>query len=766
MGFLKKTDPVAELSRLQQSFKLKLSAKVDEIEACWVAIKNEELPDFLDFQLKIHSLAGTSGTFSAFLVSNVSSKIEAVVKLLLSKEIRLTKELIEKIDSLIADLYNASEKWQPASIPYIPDVSDEEKAEKSIWNSNIYLVEDNVEIVRPLIEFLELEGYKVFYYRDIKEFENAYFSRERASAIIMDMAFKEGHIAGAETIKLLSEKDDYFPPVIFISVHDDIEARLAAVQVSAKRYFLKPINKNNLLTSLDNLTNRIIPKAYRILLVDNDKELLDYYSNILQMHGFETLSFTNPLQAYQAIESFQADLIVLDLYMPECSGVDLAKVIRQNDDFAHIPIVFLSGEIDIGTQLSAMDLGGDDFLMKPIEPDYFIQAVNARVKRSRRISGLNKTLQNTLRESEYRLVTLDQHAIVIMLDMEGTMTYVNEHFLELTGFYESEVLGKNYHFVEENRYDEIWKVISDGKLWNGQVCNRKKDNHIYWLEMTAVPFIDEKGEPYKYVLSGTDISQIKRAEVELIKAKEEAERANCAKSDFLSRMSHELRTPMNAISGFAQLLKMNFEGHANQVELDNIDEIINASDHLLSLINETLNLAEIESGNISLAFEKVSFSEAINDSLSLMKPLSDERNISFEFMSDHDVISLDNLKNNNVYIKADRKRFKQVLLNIISNAIKYNRENGKVIIDYEEIDGRYLRISITDTGKGIGVDLLPQLFTEFSRLGIKDSKIEGTGIGLMITKTLTDLMNGKLGVKSEVDKGSTFWLEFPLYSQE
>lgn len=765
MSFLKKTDPVEELSRLQQSFKLKLSAKVDEIKACWISIKNEASPDFHDFHLKIHSLAGTSGTFSALKVSNVSREIEAVIKLLMNKEISLNKEIIEQIDFLIAELHRVAEKWQPTSIPNTLNATYEEKAEESLWNSNIYLVEDDVEIVRPLIEFLENEGYKVFYYREIDEFENAYHSRERASAIIMDMAFKEGHIAGSESIKRLSEKDENFPPVVFISVHEDIQARLAAAQVGARRYFTKPINQKNLLASLDNLTNRRRRDAYKILLIDDEQGILDYYSTILQQHDIETLCFTSPLEGYQAIDSFKPDLIVMDLYMPECSGLDLAKVIRQNDEYAHIPIVFLSSELDIGTQLSAINLGGDDFLMKPVEPEHFIQAMMARVKRSRRISRLNKTLQNTLRESEYRLVSLDRHAIVIMTDVEGTITYVNEHFLKLTSFYESEILGKNYRFVEEKKYDEIWKVISDGKIWNGQVCNRKKDNDKYWLEMTAVPFIDEKGAPYKYVFAGTDVSQIKKTEIALIEAKEEAERANCAKSDFLSRMSHELRTPMNAISGFAQLLKMNCEDSANQVQLDNIEEILNASNHLLSLINETLNLSEIESGNISLTYEKVSFSEVLNDCLSLIKPLSEDRNISFEFMYDHDVILLDNLKNSDAYIKADRKRFKQVLLNILSNAIKYNIENGKVIIDYEEIDDLYLRISITDTGKGIASDLLPQLFTEFSRLGVKDSMIEGTGIGLMITKTLTELMSGELGVKSEVDKGSTFWLEFPLYSQ-
>lgn len=764
MSDLIKTDPSEEIYNIQQSFKSRLVSKIDDIESCWQGLLNEDAPDFSNFHLLLHSLVGTSGTFSAVMVSSVSRKIEVVAKSLLHQESILNDDIKTKLDHLFIELRQASDKWQPSTIPFIPEASNKNLIEEPHWVSTIYLVEDDVEIVLPITDFLEKNGYKVFYYREIKEFEETYDKSERASAIIMDMSFKEGHIAGAETIKRLSETDENFPPVIFISVHNDIQARLAAAHAGAKRYFTKPVNHQNLLTSLDNLTNRTIPDAYRILLIDDNQETLDYYSNVLKQHGFETLSFTSPLKGYEAIDSFNADLIVLDLYMPECSGLDLARVIRQNDDFAQIPIVFLSAEFDLGAQLSAMDLGGDDFLMKPVDPSHFVQAVIARVKRSRRISNLNKTLRDTVRESEYRLVTLDQHAIVSMADVNGIITHVNKHFIKVSGYQEIEILGKDYNFIQSKISDDVWNSITTGVVWHGHVCNRAKDGSEYWLEMTIVPFIDEKGIPYKYVFVGTDITKLKVTERDLIKAKEEAERANKAKSNFLSRMSHELRTPMNAICGFAQLLKNNYSEADDELQLDYTDEIIQASEHLLCLINETLNLAKIESGNVELSIEKVHLTEICIESLSLVTPLAEKRKISFDFKIDNKPISFEDFSNITTCVAVDRIRFKQVLLNIFSNAVKYNYENGTVSINCETVKKSNVRICITDTGKGLEKDLLPDLFTEFNRLGEEDSKIEGTGMGLMITKNLTELMGGKIGVESELGKGTTFWIELPLSS--
>ena len=764
-------ESLQKILELQQAFKASLPEKISDIESLWVQIQKENAPDFVEMHLKMHSLVGTSGTFGADLLCLEARKIEQIIKSFIRDDFILDVDCIDKINGYLTKLNEIANNWEPFSVPIIPDNREEDESE---WKSNVYLVEDDVEIVTPIIKVLEQSGYRVFYYRKITEFEKEYGENDRASAIIMDMAFKEGNIAGAETIKRLEDEFDHFPPVIFISAHAEIDARLAAAQVGAKKYLTKPLNLNNLLFSVNELTGHKKLKPYRVLLIDDEIDILEYYSTVLRNDKIDVLSMSSPTEAYAAIEEFKPELIVLDLYMKECSGFDFAKVVRQNDEYAYIPIVFLSAELDTSTQLAAMDLGGDDFLIKPVNAEYFRQAILSRVKRARSMEYLHTNLASTLLDNKYQLITLDKHAFVSMADINGKIIYVNERFVALSGYDRDELMGVNHRLLKSGKhsdafYKEMWETISKGNVWNGQICNKSRDGNEYWLETTIVPFLNEKGKPYKYVAVRTDISEIKKAkedavlaEIEIIKAKEEAENANRAKSAFLSRMSHELRTPMNAICGFAQLLKLDAEDRFTPQQANNVEEIIEASNHLLNLINEILELSKIESGKLRITIEEVSFSSIVVATIKLLKPLLEEKSISLNIEMKGKPLSIASLNNDDTKIKVDQFRFREVILNLLSNAIKYNYENGKIIIKLDTSGDNYFRISVSDTGKGIDDESLAELFTEFNRLTEENSAIEGTGIGLMIAKNTTELMDGKIGVESEIGKGSMFWVEFPL----
>lgn len=247
--------------------------------------------------------------------------------------------------------------------------------------------------------------------------------------------------------------------------------------------------------------------------------------------------------------------------------------------------------------------------------------------------------------------------------------------------------------------------------------------------------------------------ELEVANQQMLSAKESAEEANLAKSHFLSSMSHELRTPLNAILGFGQLLTYAPKDKLNESQADAVNQILKGGEHLLELINEILDLAKIESGQLKLDVETVAPLKAIKQCLLMSEPMAGKYDVEIEPFSDKNALPA---------IKVDAMRLKQILLNLLSNAVKYNRTGGTVTLKCAESSGGMLRFSISDTGNGIPEDMQEKLFMPFERMGYEASNIEGTGIGLNITKDLVESMNGLIGLKSRVGIGSTFWVEFPV----
>jgi len=354
---------------------------------------------------------------------------------------------------------------------------------------------------------------------------------------------------------------------------------------------------------------------------------------------------------------------------------------------------------------------------------------------------------------------------VVITDTEATIEYVNPRFEIDTGYSREEALGKNPRILRSpntppETYQDLWTTITRGDVWHNEIQNKRKDGTLYWSLLTISPIRDRENHVTHYVALHEDITAQKKTEAALRIAKEQAEAANRAKSEFLSSMSHELRTPLNGILGFAQLLEFQPNDKLSEQQSNYVNHILSAGNHLLELINEVLDLSKIETGNFALNIETIHPMTEIVECLSIVMPLA----------SKNGVVVVNDIENKDGFplICVDAGRFRQVLVNLISNAIKYNRPGGMVTIDCQASPETVsaLRFLVTDTGPGIPQEKIPELFQPFNRLGAEGGTIEGTGIGLTITKTLVTHMNGRIGVESTVGKGSTFWVEFPIATQD
>ena len=293
---------------------------------------------------------------------------------------------------------------------------------------------------------------------------------------------------------------------------------------------------------------------------------------------------------------------------------------------------------------------------------------------------------------------------------------------------------------------ELNRLFAEGsdELLNYRFRARHADGHWMIIETRGRLLDDEDG---RAVLVSRDVTEAVAFEEDLAAAKDEAERANAAKSEFMSRMSHELRTPLNSVLGFAQILQMELE---SKEDLELVDHVYKSGQHLLTLINEVLDISRVETGNIGLAPVPLRLQDLVLACLDIIDPQARERDVGIGYSDSFDYAIL-----------ADQLRLKQVILNLLSNAIKYNRTHGSVTLHCEERAG-LVRFSVSDTGHGIAPDLRERLFTAFDRLDAESRGIEGTGLGLTLSKTLVEAMGGTLGFESAVDEGSTFWFELPL----
>ena len=737
-----------------------------------------------------------------------------------------------------------------------------------------YLLVKEYQLVDQLAGELRKRGITMQYFTTLSDLEVA-CQVGNPAVILLDEVFVTGENSTyVALLQKLGELCQPLPPVITLAERDDIEARLTAHRAGVLRYFVKPVDSIRLVDALDELSRKQ-SELPRILVAADNETQAEHYRSILDTMDMEICCIGDPLKILDTLDTFHPWLVLLDVQPSGFTDLELAEIIRQDDIWARIPVIILTDEIGPDMCLNAFRSGRNNFIRKPIKDSDLVDALRARIEYIQPDRYFNERYQQMMLDRKTLRTALDHHDIVSFTDLAGTITYANDKFCEVSRYSREELIGRNHNMLNSGYHSrdffrELWKTIGSGRVWHGEICNRRKDGTHYWVISTIVPFLDATGRPYQYVSLRTDITSLKdneqrlnrsqifanigtwdwnirtgdifwserigplfgynkelpettyenflaaihpddrqlvidavnacvyqaadydiehrvlwpdgtvhwmhergdvvrdsdgkplhmlgvvqditcrkTAEVNLAFAKLEAENANRAKSQFLSSMSHELRTPMNAILGFTQLLETE---KLTEVQRESVEEISKAGYHLLNLINEVLDLSKIEAGHTDLSIEAVDLSSLLEECRALIGPLLDKFQVSVHLVKETCGINM---------VRADSRRLKQALLNLLSNACKYNRAGGTVQIECSAMEDSWVRISVSDTGHGIPASLLDKLFLPFNRLGAESSSIEGTGIGLVITRQLIELMGGRVGVESRLDEGTTFWVELP-----
>jgi len=438
----------------------------------------------------------------------------------------------------------------------------------------------------------------------------------------------------------------------------------------------------------------------------------------------------------------------------------------EDDNFPRAPIaaqVGLHGAFGFPIRIGSDLFGALEFFSHEIrQPDDELLAMMSAIGSQIGQFIERRRAEQAVRDSEARKTAILETALdcIITMDHQGRVIEFNPAAERTFGYDRAEAMGREVaDLIIPPALREAHRRGLAGYLATGEgpVLGRRLELPAVRADGTEFPVelsisrIPTDGPPI-FTAYVRDITSRKRDEEALRRSKEEADRANKAKSEFLSRMSHELRTPLNAILGFGQLLEMDPLEVAQQ---ESVSHILRAGRHLLELIDEVLDISRIEAGRLRLTLAAVLVREVVQECLDLILPAAREAGVEVSAVEG----------SAEWVVLADRQRLKQVILNLLSNGVKYNREGGTVTVSVEQSSRSHLRVHVADTGVGIAHERLERLFTPFERLGVEKAGIEGIGLGLIVSKSLVEAMGGTMGVESVPGVGTAFWFELPIVPQ-
>ncbi|MCG5526232.1 response regulator [Ectothiorhodospira haloalkaliphila] len=1002
-----------DFEALQSRFAKILPGKLETLRARYekVSASGWRLDEVMALRCQLQNLSAGAGTFGMPALAGAARQLEMLTKPFLVADTPPDTAIRQVVRAQLDSIEELAHSEPMASVPC------RRRARAGQHPKHvplIHVIDAQSSHAQYLASTLRGRGYRVQVFTTMEDFHAACTEGDVPDAVLLDMTFLEGDDFGIPSPLDLDAGGGQPPPVLVLSARYDMDARLAAYRDGACRYLQKPVAPDTLVQAVDTSVGAMPKEPYRVLLVDDDPLLVEAHAAMLRAAGMVVRTVSKPRRTLEVLDAFQPEVVVLELYMSDVTGLELNTILRERDAPRARPILFLSNEVFIDLPPGARSPEGANILMKPVDPEQLVAAVTLRASSEKALEQRQIFTQGVLDSVSAHIAVLDRTGVIVAVN-EAWRRFAMENAPESDLGSQDNHLGINYldvcrpaedgagdsnagarrdakdvaagieavmsgrapsfnleypcHSPSEERwfvmtvtplphsggvvinhlniterkqaeqaaeiakdrlnrgqiYGKIgtweWNIATGDLFWSEYVASlfgyegddlkasygnfvraiypddREAvkqairaavehddqyevehrvvwpDGRVRWLLERGAVQRDQAGNPLSMAGIVQDVDDRKRAELDLVEreqqllqaqtlaslgfwtldlvngevfwsdevyrifgrepghftptlegfhkavhpedlalvkkherkameghdqnlvhrivrpdgdvrhvnqlktlqtnaagkpirligtvqdvtermkfeaalvaAREEAERANQAKSEFLSNMSHELRTPMNAILGFGQILE--YDASLAEGQRDDVLQILKAGRHLMTLIDEVLDLAKIDSGRIELSLETVEIDCVVEECLSLVSSLAEERSIQ-----------LDHQGGQGLLVQADRTRLKQALLNLLSNAIKYNRMEGCVTVYVQVTEYDRVRVRVTDTGHGIPSERLSELFEPFNRLGAETTGIDGTGIGLTLTRRIIELMGGTVDVETEVGVGSTFWIE-------
>lgn len=510
----------------------------------------------------------------------------------------------------------------------------------------------------------------------------------------------------------------------------------------------------------NHLNERHVENAMSILIVDDDNDLAMSLKDMLEIQYTDAhIDVTNNIDTtHLYIRGNNPDIVLIDIKLGAENGLDLVPFIKKAHP--HSACVMMTAFRETDYAVKALRVGADDYILKPIDPVSLFKMIG-QIRRQKEVERERDEL-----DQRFRIMFEESFELYFLLSPTGHIIDVNSTALKLTGFTKDSIVGLHlgnaaWWGIKNETLMAINNAVT--RTMKGEHCreefaivNVEREMRIFDFSFTPVP--NPNGNISILLAEGRDITERKRYEEKLSRLNAELEervtirtieleKASRAKSEFLSRMSHELRTPLNIILGYAQILELKGKDRFTDADMDAINEIHNAGDHLLELVTDVLDLTRIEKNKLALAIEPVNLDAILSDVTRLLTVKAQEHGKT-----------LSQLAGDNLSVFADKTRVRQVLVNFINNALNYG---GNIELSYVPVENDMVRILVRDDGPGIDEHKQALLFVPFERLG-RDHEVDGAGIGLSISENLVSLMNGRIGVESKPGEGATFWFELPL----